>query len=437
MKSIHAIVEAQLGSVVKLKVENAKHLKVSLLTNASKKQTLLVLGQPSEHQILAIILDGSEGVSLGERYEFLQQEFEVKASNQVLGHVFDALGKQIDTTDQVQLEKKIQPLQNRHTNQYLTDSESGQQILETGIKAVDFFAPFVKGRKIGIVGGAGVGKTVLITEIMHNVCAQNTGKAVFIGIGERIREAQELYQTLLENNLLQNTAMYLGQMNESAIRRYLVGYTAASVAEFLRDNLKTDVLCFVDNIYRFVQAGNELSIQMGQIPSEGGYQPEMFSQLADLQNKFESNKNGSITAVQSIFVPADDITDPAVVEIYQQLDSVIVLSRDVMEQGVLPAVDLLATSSALITPDMVGERHYLLINQVQAILQKYQSLRGAVSIIGEGELSVTDRTDFQKAKRLIDFFAQKMFVMEKVSGQAGEYVTREDTLAGVEEILTS
>lgn len=436
MKSLQAEVNGLFGNIVRLKVDDARKTKIGLLKNKVSKQALLVLSQPSEHELLAVALDPEIYVRVGEVFHLEQSELEVGVAATILGHVFGALGEQIDTDAKVELSEKMYPLKPAKGRKYTT-SQQGRDILETGIKAVDFFAPFVRGRKIGIVGGAGVGKTVLITEIMHNVSAQGTNKSIFIGVGERIREAQELYETLKQNNLLQNTALYLGQMNESAIRRYLVGHTAAGAAQFLRDQLKTDVLCFVDNIYRYVQAGNELSVQMGQIPSEGGYQPEMFSQLANLQNKFDSNENGSITTVQSIFVPADDVTDPAVVEIYQQLDSVIVLSRAVMEQGVLPAVDLLATSSSLITPELVGERHYLLISQVQTVLQKYQSLRGVVSIVGEGELSIVDRTDFQKAKRLIEFFAQNMFVMEKLSGQKGEYVSRDDTLSGVEEILTS
>ena len=310
-----------------------------------------------------------------------------------------------------------------------------EKLIETGIKVIDFFAPFVRGRKIGIIGGAGVGKTVLVTELMHNISRVESGVAIFAGIGERIREAHELYENLQAQGLLKNTCMYLGQMNESAAMRSIVGSTASAAARWWRDDQKKDVLFFVDNIYRFLQAGNELSTMLGETPSEGGYQPTMFSDLSRFEQGLDSNENASITSVQSIYIPADDISDPAVVEIYQQLDSVIVLDREIMEQGVLPAVDLTATTSSLLHSSIVGERHAILSGQVQNIMGKYNRLRGIIEIIGESELSLKDRSDYQKAKRLITFFTQNLFVTESITGLKGEYFSRNDTLAGVEEIL--
>lgn len=426
------------GNTLLLKVGLDKKINAKVIKSSHSSHLALVVGRPSQSEVLALALAGTEELQIGEEFVVHSKELEIGISKQALGRVFDSLGRVIDGEAKVQFEDKIRPLQpKRDAVSYKLGEVPAIEVLETGIKAVDFFAPFVKGRKVGIVGGAGVGKTVLITELMHNVCVREIGPTVFVGVGERIREAHELYETLRENNLLKNTAMYLGQMNEPALNRLLVAHTGASAAQYFRDTLSTDVLCFIDNIYRFVQAGNELSIQLGQIPSEGGYQPGMFSELSNFENQLDSSDKGTITSVQSIYVPADDPSDPAVVEIYQQLDSVIVLSREIMDQGILPAVDLLATTSMLLTPEIIGERHYLLLSRVQAVLHKYDSLRGVVSIIGEGELSIADRNDFHKARRLHEYFAQDLFVMTELTGKPGQYVDRDDMLAGIEEILTS
>lgn len=350
-----------------------------------------------------------------------------------LGRVFDALGRPIDgiappKTDIVPVYREAVPSQ---------FSPSVSEVLTTGIKVIDFFAPFVKGRKIGIIGGAGVGKTVLTTELIHNISSSKAATSYFVGIGERIREGHELRETLKEAKLLDSTVMFLGQMNENAGMRSLVGMTAAASAEYLRDELKTDVLFFVDNIYRYVQANNELSTMLNEIPSEGGYQPGLFSELHRLEERLHSTEHGSITSVQSIYIPADDLSDPAVVEISQQLDSVIVLSRKVFESGIFPAVDLLATRSALLSIDIVGERHYMLARQVQQILEKYESLQNIIAIIGESELSMADREAYSKAKELKRYFTQSMHVTQDLNGVAGEFVEREKMLAGVEEILSS
>lgn len=426
------------GNILEFKIDPAEPLTNEVIKSVHGDHMALIIARPNRAEAIGLALIGAESLKIGSEFKPHQAELEVAISKSALGRVFDSLGNHIDRGKKPNLQDKILPLQSNQSINGRKLSESPDvEVLETGIKAVDFFAPFVKGRKVGIVGGAGVGKTVLITEIMHNVCVRDIGPTVFMGVGERIREAHELYETLRENNLLKNTAMYLGQMNEPALNRFLVAHTGASAARYFRDNLKTDVLCFIDNVYRFVQAGNELSVQLGQIPSEGGYQPGMFSELSNFENKLDSNDKGTITSVQSIYVPADDPSDPAVVEIYQQLDSVIVLNREVMEQGILPAVDLLATTSSLLSPDVIGERHYLLLSQVQDILQKYESLKGVVSIIGEGELSVKDRGDYHKAQRLHEYFAQDMFVTAELTGKPGQYVDRDDMLSGIEEIITS
>ena len=309
------------------------------------------------------------------------------------------------------------------------------EIMETGIKVIDFFSPFVKGRKVGIVGGAGVGKTVLTMELINNTAKFDQGISIFAGMGERIREGHELWVTLKENELLKHTAMYFAQTNENPIQRSLIGLTAATSAEYFRDHDRKDVLLFADNMYRYVQARNELSTVLDQVPNEGGYGATFFSDVKTLQDRLTSSSKGSITSVQTIYVPADDITDPAVQMIQHEMDSIIVLSRRVAEQGIRPAVDLSLTTSSLLTPEIVGERHYLLSVKVQALLKKYDSLKGIIAIIGESELSAADRADYAKAKKLIMNFAQNMNVMTKLTGVPGDFYSREQTLKSIEEII--
>jgi F-type H+-transporting ATPase subunit beta len=310
-------------------------------------------------------------------------------------------------------------------------------VIETGIKVLDFFTPFVKGRKIGVIGGAGVGKTVLTTEIMNNIGSNSKTATFFVGIGERMREGHELYYTLKDKNALNNTVIYLAQMNENAALRSLVGQTALRSARYLRDNSNQDVLVFIDNIYRHIQANNELSNMLGDLPSEGGYQPNMYSDIREIMEGFDVNENGSITTVQSIYVPADDLSDPAVLEISHQLDSVIVLSRSVLEKGIFPAVDLLETTSSLITEDIVGKRHYDLVMEVKKILQRYEVIRPIIDVIGENEISPDDRINYHKALKITSYFSQNMFVTEDLKGQKGQYFSIEDTLSGIEKIINS
>ncbi len=393
---------------------------------------LMILGYIAATKAAVLSIGGDSALPIGSVCELYKEQLQIPVGKSTLGRVFNSVGETLDNSVAI---KDAQSTAVEFKVAAKNAVVYSNEIIETGIKAIDFFAPFVKGRKIGIIGGAGVGKTVLVTELMHNVSQTGAGVSFFVGIGERIREAHELYENLKGANLLKESVMYLGQMNESAAARSMVGLTAAAAARWWRDNQKQDVLFFVDNIYRFLQARNELSIMLGEQPSEGGYQPTLFTDLIRFEDSLDSNENGSITSVQSIYIPADDISDPAVVEIYQQLDSVIVLSREVMERGVFPAIDLLATQSSLLSSDVVGERHYVLATQVQAILSKYNELRNIISIIGEGELSLNDRSDYQKAKRLIAYFAQNLFVVQPLTGNEGEYVSREDMLSGVEEIL--
>jgi len=363
------------------------------------------------------------------------RSIEIPVGDELIGRVIDATGKPLDgkpaITDASGGTRAIfQPP--AYGNGF---GAQAPEILETGIKVMDFFAPFVKGRKVGIVGGAGVGKTVLTMELIHNIAMSGTGLSFFTGIGERIREGHELYETLQERDLLKNTCMFFAQMNENPVRRSLIGLSSVTLAEYFRDEQGKNILFFADNMYRYVQAKNEVATVLGQVPSEGGYEPTIFSDVKTLQDRLSSTDKGSITAVQTIYVPADDVSDPAVQTIQHELDSVIILSRAVAEQGIRPAVDLLHTTSSLLTPEIVGDRHYLLSVQVQSLLQKYEQLKPIIAIIGENELSPADRADYAKAKKLIEYFSQDMFVMEDLNGKKGEFVSRDDMLKGVEEII--
>ena len=364
---------------------------------------------------------------------------EVPLGEPTIGRILNALGDPLDGQPAIGADeakrKDIMKLPPRSSNFTVAKPE----ILETGIKVIDFLTPFVKGRKIGVIGGAGVGKTVTTMELINNT-AQGGGKSggslsFFAGIGERIREGHELWDTLRENDLLKNTVMFFAQMNENPVQRSLIGISATAAAEYFRDEQHKDILFFADNMFRYIQARNELSTILDQVPNEGGYEPTVFSDVKVLQDRLSSNENGSITSVQTIYVPADDISDPAVQFIQHEMDSIIVLSRKVAEQGVRPAVDLTLTNSSLLTPEIVGERHYLLSVQVQALLQKYESLKGIIAIIGENELSPADRADYAKAKKLITNFSQNMNVMTKHNGIKGDYFTREETLKSIEEII--
>jgi F-type H+-transporting ATPase subunit beta len=360
---------------------------------------------------------------------------EIPIGEITIGRILNALGDPLDGLEAIKGDdvkyKDILKLPPRTTD----FSVSKPEILETGIKVMDFFTPFVKGRKVGIIGGAGVGKTVLTMEMINNIARSGSGLSFFSGIGERIREGHELFVTLKENDLLKNTCMFFAQMNENPVQRALVGISATASAEYFRDELHKDILFFADNMFRYIQARNELSTILDQVPNEGGYEPTIFSDVKVLQDRLSSNENGSITSVQTIYVPADDISDPAVQFIQHEMDSIIVLSRKVAEQGIRPAVDLNLTSSSLLTPEIVGERHYVLSVQVQALLQKYESLKGIIAIIGENELSPADRADYAKAKKLIANFTQNMNVMTKHNGIPGDFFTREQTLQSIEEIV--
>lgn len=407
---------------------------ILIVEDTEKKAPLLVDNIKDDGTVVCLNIMSDRTIKKGALAARTGHGIEVPTGEKIIGRVLDFMGNPLDGGKPVEQNvphKDIFRVENKSTKFEALKPE----ILETGIKVLDFFTPFVKGRKIGVIGGAGVGKTVLTTEIIHNVAKNSGVLSFFAGVGERIREGHELFETLRDSELLDSTGMFFGQMNENPVQRALIAISATAALEYFRDEMKKDVLFFADNMYRYVQARNELSTIMEQIPAEGGYEATIFSDIKTLQDRLSSNENGSITAVQTIYVPADDLSDPAVQMIQHELDSILVLSRKVAEQGIRPSVDLTKTSSSMLTTDVVGERHYLLSVQVQAVLQKYESLKGIIAIIGENELSPEDRADFAKAKALVQFFTQKMFVTEKMLGVPGEYVKRDDMLNGVEEIL--
>lgn len=403
-----------------------------LLLQDNPSVLLEVATYPDPYTARCINLSGSAAVHRGANVIAAHSTLTMPESSAVLGRALNAFGQPIDGGPALPDAPQRSIYKTGGTAQVLGLKP---ELLETGIKVIDFFTPFVKGRKIGIIGGAGVGKTVLTMELIHNVAQDDARLAMFVGIGERVREGNELYQTLKERKILHKTVMLMGQMQETPAMRALVGHSAATIAEYLRDTEKKDVLVFIDNIYRYIQAANELSTTMGTMPSEGGYQATLFSDLRRLQDRLTSNENGSITSVQAIYIPADDLSDPAVQEIAQQLDSTVVLSRSVAENGIRPAVDMVRTVSSLLSPDIVGDRHYVLATQVQQIMQKYESLRNIIAIIGQSELSLDERRDYERARKIIQFFTQSFFVTEELTGGKGEYYTREETLKGIEEIL--
>ena len=426
-------IKAIRGLICEVELIGVKPDPKQLLTLVDTPTVFLeVASYPDAFTARCVNLTGSQEVRRGAKVALVGTTITVPQGQEVLGRILDPFGNPIDGGPALQTKTRRSVYK---ATKLSNASTAKLEILETGIKVIDFLAPFVKGRKVGIIGGAGVGKTVLTMELIHNVAKDQAALAMFVGIGERIREGYELYETLKERNILDKMVMMMGQMNESPALRSLVGHSAATLAEYFRDEQKRDVLVFVDNLYRYVQAANELATSLGTMPSEGGYQATLFSDLRRLQDRLSSNENGSITSVQAVYIPADDLSDPAVQEISQQLDSTVVLSRSVAESGIRPAVDLIHTVSSLLTPEVVGDRHYVLATRVQAVMQKYDSLKNIVAIIGQSELSATERKDYERAQRLINFFSQQFFVAEALTGVKGEYFTLEQTLSGIEEIL--
>lgn len=377
------------------------------------------------------ILSGFDRIARGDKVIRTKQVYLAPVGKNLLGRAVDIFGVPLDGKGPFVVEEKwpiSRPLK-------YPQISFRKEIIETGIKAIDFFAPLRKGEKIGLFGGAGVGKTVLLLELMHNIAFYAKQYIIFAGLGERIREGHELWETMEKVKVLPRSVLIFGQMDEPASVRHKVGFVAATIAEYFRDKLKQDCFIFIDNIYRFVQAGSELAAMLGEIPSEGGYQNTLQSEIGKLEQRLVSTENGTLTSIQAIYVPADDITDPGVQAVFPFLDSSIVLSRKVYEEGRLPAIDLLASTSSALNPKIVGDRHYTLYLEAKKILERYEELREIVSIVGEAELSPENRTIYHRAQKILNFMTQNFFVVEDQTGKPGHYVKVKDTLDGVEAIL--
>ncbi len=357
----------------------------------------------------------------------------VPVGRETLGRMFNVLGEPIDGVSKTFTSKKKYPI-HRPAPKF-EDQSTVTEVFETGIKVVDLICPFVKGGKVGLFGGAGVGKTVVIMELIRNIAAEHGGFSVFAGVGERTREGNDLYHEMKGSGVLDKTCMVFGQMNEPPGVRQRVGLTGVTIAEYFRDEEHQDVLLFVDNIFRFTQAGAEVSALLGRIPSAVGYQPTLATEMGELQERITSTKKGSITSVQAVYVPADDLTDPAPATTFGHLDSTVVLSRALSELGIYPAVDPLDSASTILDPKIVGEEHYNVARGVQKVLQRYKDLQDIIAILGMEELSEEDKLAVNRARKIQKFLSQPFFVAETFTGTPGKYVSREDTVRGFKEIL--
>lgn len=357
----------------------------------------------------------------------------VPVGKETLGRVFNVLGETIDGGPEFGPDAERNPI-HRDAPKY-DELTTSTEVLETGIKVIDLLAPYVRGGKIGLFGGAGVGKTVLIQELIHNIAQEHNGISVFTGVGERTREGNDLYFEMKASGVLKNTAMVYGQMNEPPGARMRVALTGLTIAEYFRDVQGQDVLLFIDNIYRFTQAGSEVSALLGRIPSAVGYQPTLATEMGQLQERITSTKKGSVTSIQAVYVPADDYTDPAPATTFAHLDATTNLERSLTEQGIYPAVDPLASSSIALDPSIVGEEHYEVATEVQRVLQRYRELQDIISILGMDELSDEEKTTVARARRIQFFLSQNFFVAENFTGQPGSYVPINDTIKGFKEIL--
>ncbi len=398
-----------------------------------KNRYMEVSSHISENVVRAIMLSESEGLFVGEEVETLGDGITVPVGDIVLGRMFNVFGEAIDGKKPIPDTVERRPIHRKAPSFY--EQSPSSDILETGIKVIDLLEPYAKGGKIGLFGGAGVGKTVLIQELIHNVAVKHGGYSVFAGVGERSREGNELYGEMTESGVFDKTALVFGQMNEAPGVRMRVAFSGLTMAEYFRDDEHKDVLFFVDNIFRFVQAGSEVSSLLGRMPSAVGYQPTLAEEMGKLEERITSTKNGSITSVQAVYVPADDLTDPAPATTFSHLDATTVLSRKIAEQGIYPAVDPLESSSRILEKSVVGERHYEVASAVKEILEKYKELQDIIAILGMEELSDEDKTIVYRARKIQKFLSQPTFVAERFTGLQGVYVPLEDTVKGFEMIV--
>jgi len=394
-----------------------------------------VVGEVAQHLgnnvVRCIALSSTDGMVRGMEVVNTGKPISVPVGKETLGRMFNVLGKAIDEKPEVQA-KKYWPIHRPAPS--FEEREPATQVFETGIKAIDMLAPYPKGGKVGLFGGAGVGKTVIIQELIRNIAAQHGGFSVFAGVGERTREGNDLYHEMKDSGVLEKTCLVFGQMNEPPGTRLRVGLTALTMAEYFRDEEKQDVLLFIDNIFRFTQAGSEVSALLGRMPSAVGYQPNLATEMGDLQERIASTKKGSITSVQAIYVPADDLTDPAPATTFTHLDATTVLSRQIAELGIYPAIDPLDSTSRILDPHIIGDEHYAVARQVQKILQRYKDLQDIIAILGMDELSDEDKLTVARARKIQKFLSQPFFVAETFTGRKGKYVPLKETVTGFKKI---
>jgi F-type H+-transporting ATPase subunit beta len=395
--------------------------------------TLEVASHLGLDRVRAISMNETAGLSRGEKAEATGAPISVPVGEVALGRLFNVLGEAIDGQDAIPASAKRLPIHRQPPG--FDEQTTKAEVFETGIKAIDLMIPFLKGGKVGLFGGAGVGKTVIIQELIRNIATEHSGYSVFAGVGERVREGNDLYHEMKESGVLDKTALVFGQMNEVPGARARVALTGLTQAEYFRDEGGKDVLFFMDNVFRFVQAGSEVSSLLGRIPSAVGYQPTLAEEMGKLQERITSTKKGSITSVQAVYVPADDLTDPAPATTFAHLDGTVTLSRQLASLGIYPAIDPLASSSAGLTPEIVGQEHYDVANKVKQVLQRYKDLQDIIAILGIEELSDDDKQTVYRARKLQKFLSQPFFVGEVFTGTPGQYVSREDTVRSFKEIV--
>ncbi|OGZ37909.1 MAG: F0F1 ATP synthase subunit beta [Candidatus Portnoybacteria bacterium RIFCSPLOWO2_01_FULL_38_39] len=429
-----------LGNIVDVEFENGalpdifNALKIGV-SGTTENLILEVHQHLGGNKVRCVAMGSTDGLARGMEIEDTGKPITVPVGNETLGRLFNVLGKPIDLdAKKMPVKAKISWPIHRQAPP-LSEQSTKVEVFETGIKVVDLMAPFIKGGKVGLFGGAGVGKTVLLMELIRNVAKEHGGVSVFCGVGERTREGNDLYRDMKESGALEKTALVFGQMNEVPGARLRVGLAGLTMAEYFRDEQNKDVLLFIDNIFRYIQAGSEVSALLGRMPSAVGYQPTLAQEMGELQERITSTKKGSITSVQAIYVPADDITDPAPATTFSHLDSTIVLSRQIAELGIYPAVDPLDSTSTALDPQIVGQEHYETAREVQKTLQRYKELQDIIAILGMEELSTEDKILVGRARKIQKFLSQPFFVAETFTGRPGQYAPIKETVKDFKEIL--
>jgi F-type H+-transporting ATPase subunit beta len=400
--------------------------------NKGATTTLEVANDLGNNWVRAVAMQPTDGLARGMEVVSTGKPIEVPVGEACLGRVFNVVGEPTDNLGPVLTDKRL-PIHRRPP--LLSEQSTETQILETGIKVIDLIAPFARGGKVGVFGGAGTGKTVIIQELIRNIAYEHGGYSVFAGVGERTREGNDMWLEMKEANVLEKTAFVFGQMNEPPGARMRVGLTGLTMAEYFRDEEGQDVLLFIDNIFRFAQAASEVSVLLGRLPSAVGYQPTLGTDMGELQERITSTKKGSVTSFQAVYVPADDYTDPAPATVFAHLDSTLALERSIVEKGIYPAIDPLASTSRILDPRIVGEEHYEVTRQIQQVLQRYRELQDIIAILGIDELSDEDKLIVARARKIERFMSQPMFVAERFGGAKGQYVPVKETVRGFKEII--